>query len=568
MTDARHHLEEAAAGFEPPNGALDRVLDGARRRHRRRRVLGAAFALLIGLAGLAVAVSAFLGSGPAPSHTPTPRPPATRTPGVTAGRVGLDAIHMIDARVGWALEEDRRGNAALLRTDDGGVSWIDVSPLGFSWTSSSFSLDADHAWVVVPVGKQRGYAYRKAAVVRTPDGGRTWQRGQVIRLRPGAEEDVVAFTDPLNGWLVANACCAIYHDWIIVYRSSDGGETWTRVNETRPGSSPGSGLALELAGCDLTAFVFTTTDTGFASGDGANGACLFVTRDGGRTWPGQDLPPAASCDCGGTETAPEFPTTRDGFMLAEVDGPILLVTHDGAASWQALPVLVPIEGGQLGSIDFVDPLRGFLVVGVGQRSSLYGTTDGGHSWDLLETGQELMSVEFVTPDLGWGRVGTWGGPAVTTDGGRTWRQLPLEISPGPTEATPPTTTIGETLVDDAHTPQAHVVPMTEPVDIGAVGSEGQELIVQPATPGPEVVSAQEAVDEAWRHNGDLHPSSVTAEFGILEGYPEWLVVFDGVCLIGPGRTVPPGEPQPAPSCSTRVTARIDGATGKWVESFG
>src|SRR6266511_1993568 len=96
-------------------------------------------------------------------------------------------------------------------------------------------------------------------------------------------------------------------------------------------------------------------------------------------------------------------------MLAQGDGPILLVTHDGAARWQAMPVLVPIEGGQLGS------------------------------------------VEFVTPNLGWGRVGTWGGPAVTTDGGRTWRQLPLEISPGPTEATPPTTTIGETLVDDPHT---------------------------------------------------------------------------------------------------------------------
>jgi len=147
------------------------------------------------------------------------------------------------------------------------------------------------------------------------------------------------------------------------------------------------------------------------------------------------------------------------------------------------------------------------------------------------------------------------------------KPVPFSESRTPVEAQP-SASYG-TLVTDTHTPKARFIPMDKPVDIGAAGRSGEELIVQPGVPDATVVSAQDAVDVAWRHNADLSPSSVTVEYGLLEGYPEWLVTFDDVCLIGPGRTIPPGvSPMPVPSCITQVTARIDAVEGKWIESFG
>jgi hypothetical protein len=127
------------------------------------------------------------------------------------------------------------------------------------------------------------------------------------------------------------------------------------------------------------------------------------------------------------------------------------------------------------------------------------------------------------------------------------------------------------LAGDGHTPAASLTMLAAPLDIGGVSPTGEPLVVEPATPTDAVMPPLAAVDEAWgggRSNG-FEPDSVTIEFGLLEGHPEWLVVFDGLCLPGTGPSQLPGSsPRPVPSCITTSTAVIDAVSGKELETLG
>jgi hypothetical protein len=160
-----------------------------------------------------------------------------------------------------------------------------------------------------------------------------------------------------------------------------------------------------------------------------------------------------------------------------------------------------------------------------------------------------------------------------------WIIGPRSDAPGPLDkATSATNTqrssdvvAPQPLTSDQHSPQARTEQLSHPVDIRAVDPDGNELVVQPAAPSDQSVTAQQAVDEAWKHNLDLQPTSVTAAYGSLEGFGKWLVTFDGVCVIAP-RPAPAeadgSGPGPEPSCVTQMTALIDGATGRWIETMG
>ncbi len=96
---------------------------------------------------------------------------------------------------------------------------------------------------------------------------------------------------------------------------------------------------------------------------------------------------------------------------------------------EALPQMRSMqEDAELCDAHFVDPQRGWTV---GDRGTIWHTADGGHSWQLQESGVtcRLTSVSFVDADHGWvvGGVSepythtTRGVLLVTSDGGRTWK---------------------------------------------------------------------------------------------------------------------------------------------------
>src|ERR1700690_590018 len=102
---------------------------------------------IIALVVLALILSAC--SQPA-TLTPTPPEPVTAAPPRLSAPISsapaFTAIHMLDAVNGWAITD-----TGVVRTNDGGATWHDVTPsrvtkLGFG-TTFDF-LDSNHGWVV------------------------------------------------------------------------------------------------------------------------------------------------------------------------------------------------------------------------------------------------------------------------------------------------------------------------------------------------------------------------------------------------------------------------------------
>lgn len=266
---------------------------------------------------------------------------------------------------------------------------------------------------------------------------------------------VGTFADDAHGWVVEGL------DRLLV--TTDGGRHWTHQ----------ATFDQHVYGLH-----FLSKDRGWAY----TGTGTLETRDGGGTW----LPvPAERSPRGG-----RFLDERFGWALEQQDGnspSFLRLTPDGGASWTTQPTPCRL-GFQAHSASFVDPQTGFLLCGFFQGSGgsskwLYGTSDGGQSWELLtgtiygqvqpefpagvrvEPGRpapdgalptlsSMGGLDFLDAAHGsviFGTLGPYPGQVYTTaDGGRTWKRLALPaglVAAGARFFTP---SFGRVLVHDQH----------------------------------------------------------------------------------------------------------------------
>jgi photosystem II stability/assembly factor-like uncharacterized protein len=128
-----------------------------------------------------------------------------------------NAVRFFDGEHGWVLLEppDDETPGALLRTTDGGDSWVQASTgVAQSPTDVAF-VDANNGWLVGLAGGQND---EPSQILATVDGGVTW--------RPQAKVPValfgIAFLDATNGWAVG-AGAHIFH-------TNDGGLSWTDLS--------------------------------------------------------------------------------------------------------------------------------------------------------------------------------------------------------------------------------------------------------------------------------------------------------------------------------------------------
>ena len=115
----------------------------------------------------------------------------------------------------------------------------------------------------------------------------------------------------------------------------------------------------------------------------------------------------------------------------QADGvPLVLVTHDGGATWSRQTRGLPSNGTDLHGVWFVDRQRGWVV---GDGGAIYVTADGGATWWKQPSGttETLLDVRFADPvagsagsaalagTVGWA-VGEKGTILETTRGGLPW----------------------------------------------------------------------------------------------------------------------------------------------------
>ncbi len=362
---------------------------------------------------------------PTEAVTGTLLPPPPGLPVVLSP--ALVRLDFQDANNGWGISAKNGGS--ILRTVDGGTTWLNATPpglTGIGYSSDLSVLDVNTAWVLVP-----NVDFFTGMIYHTSDGGATWT--SVAVPFGGAN---LQFLDASTGRLLAGRGVGLGSNTVEMYQTSDGGATWLSVFNNDP-TRPDSSGSLPLSGIK-NGMTFLDANTGWVTGsrpvDGE--VYLFVTHDGGASWAQQSIPLPA-----GYETyryMPQAPVFfgRVGFLpliiyQSDKTGFTFYSTHDGGTTWTGDPtnaksIIMP------GRYAFADALHGWSWDG---GTHLYATTDGAKTWVGMLTSLDLSGrvsqMEFIP-----GTAGQFTGWALTsvddaghsqlyktTNNGITWKSV-------------------------------------------------------------------------------------------------------------------------------------------------
>ncbi len=306
---------------------------------------------------------------------------------------GWYKLQFLNREHGWLA-----GGATLWETNDGGKTWSRLYALrGGDQTGH----DIDNIQFVTP---RRGWMQSGASLYETVDGGRSWN--EVITPLSGATGILGSsylLGDARTGWVAGGLArhprsakeeksLTKYDRWetaqgvmileAAIFRTDDGGKTWTR--EFLPSSTLSRGKIRTL--------YIRGGEPRIALGLNAP----FYSRRPLKSW------------------------RRGVFDKGCIDERLWQETDD-----ERFPMAVSFVGQNIGWLSFKD---GYMAK----------TTDGGRSWcDLVQRGSVrfeerdgfFVQLYFVSAQHGFG-LGSDGGLYETTDAGKTWRKLARGLPEG------------------------------------------------------------------------------------------------------------------------------------------
>lgn len=380
---------------------------------------------------------------PAETQPPTlpaltsPMPGAGSLPHLSAGQaITLTSLHMFTPDAGWGISGTDGASDHILKTQDGGNTWSDVTPpepmpeAGVIRLATAHFQNPEAAWVTY-YNSEPGPVPATTQVWITTDGGSTWQASQPVDLNGLVETYLpsnLQFTDLQNGWMLAHVGVGMNHDYVILFRSNDGGMTWQRLLD------PYDDGGIQI--CQKTGMHFADAQHGWLTGDCggvAPGVLLFRTEDGGTSWQDVTLPappeePGLFGDqsvCGSYHPASVSPDQIRLIVQCRLytsDPPAITsyfyTTEDSGTTWTPRPY----PGGTL----LVENEQNLLSLG----TEIFRSDDGGKSWIRLSTVTWEGDFSFAG-DVGWAVARSDGAVALvkTTDRGATWSILEPITSP-------------------------------------------------------------------------------------------------------------------------------------------
>jgi photosystem II stability/assembly factor-like uncharacterized protein len=347
-------------------------------------------------------------------------------------------IHMIDETVGWAIGGLENVGDHVLSTFDGGTTWTDLTPpeaeadSGDRKTATGYFQDAQTGWVIYT--NVSGVNPSQPLVWRTHDAGLSWQASQPLDVTypimyyfPGN----LQFINGETGWLLVHVGGGMFHDYIAIYRSQDGGMNWSTIQD------PYNDISLIMS-CSKTSMLFTDDTHGWLTGDCqgvASGVLLYKSNDGGTTWQEVTLPDPtgtpglfsnfqAACgsydpffvnnDLGHLSVKCTFykkqPTTYQYFVFT---------TQNGGSTWTSSPY--PGE-----SLYFFSDNTGWAI-----DNKIQHTSDGGLTWKPIKDVSWTAQMDFISEQIGWGvaKAGDVMALVKTDNGGARWSELNPVVGP-------------------------------------------------------------------------------------------------------------------------------------------
>ena len=373
--------------------------------------------------------------------TPTPTTPENVIQHFSAGQqFTVTFIHMIDNNRGWAIGglTTSPGDHVLI-TNDGGNTWKDVTPPQLviandsQLSATGFFQDASNAWVIYNFTVDHPVP-APAVVWHTSDGGASWTPSEPLDIS-GLNELFVPsnlqFVSGLDGWMLVHVGVGMNHDYVVLYRTNDGGQTWSRIID--PYTDGG------IQGCTKTAMLFTDATHGWLTGDCHGvmaGVLLFQSTDAGSSWQSVKLPEPANYPGFFSNDSQVACGAYDPFFFGNDLGHIavncqdysgtqityfyyLYTTQDGGSTWTSNTY--PGEG-----IYFFSAETGWALA-----SKIQLTTDGGNTWKVISNVTWTPQMDFISETLGWAVVTSGNEVALvkSDNGGVNWTILTPTVVP-------------------------------------------------------------------------------------------------------------------------------------------
>lgn len=278
-----------------------------------------------------------------------------------------DDIYFADRSTGFY----GTGAGRLFRTDDGGTTWRLVWEKHGTFIRAIGFIDRDRGFLG-NLGRGLAGTTDEVPLYRTGDGGKTWSPVTLPGPIAGVcSIDILRSKAIVEGYVrerIVIHAAGRANGPASVARSEDGGETWSVID-----LSLQAGMILDIKFIDpMTGFVFagSSPDLGRAH------ALILKTRDGGRTWhevyrstrPLEVIWKAS------------FPSDRTAFASLQNNDPKniqqrIVRTSDGGDHWSELPLVNATDAKEFG-IGFVDNRHGWVGTAIGG----FETRDGGRHW--------------------------------------------------------------------------------------------------------------------------------------------------------------------------------------------
>jgi photosystem II stability/assembly factor-like uncharacterized protein len=294
---------------------------------------------------------------------------------------------------------------------------------GRQWTPQSSGVATRLRGVSAVSDRVAWASGASGTILRTVDGGRTWQKRTIPGTASLDFRDVDA-VDVRTAYVLSIGP----GDASRIYKTTDGGATWTLQFQNRDPKA------------FFDAMAFWDPARGLVVGDAVDGHfAVLRTHDGGRNWapvPAAGLPPAlpgeAAFAASGTSIAVRG--TRHAWIgTGAAASARVLRTEDAGTTWAVSATPVP-AGPTAGifSIAFRDPLHGIIVGGDYKKetqalSNAAVTQDGGATWTLVPPpGLSGFRSAATYVEASPRRVLAVGPSGVdqSSDGGQRWTPLP------------------------------------------------------------------------------------------------------------------------------------------------
>jgi photosystem II stability/assembly factor-like uncharacterized protein len=322
---------------------------------------------------------------------------------------------LLSLALATAAADARKPKAATLPAD---VAWQKLETVAYKGKQDDIHfIDPQRGWYVNGAGK----------IYATTDGGGTWVEQF---SQPGTYFRTVGFVDAMNGF--AGSIGTDYFpnvtDTRPLYRTRDGGKSWQVIESLTEEQVKGLCAIDILHSKFVNAGKLESRTIVHAGGRVGGPAKLLRSLDGGDTWKVIDMTPhtAMILDV-------KFFDAMNGIVFGASDADVqtsharILRTDDGGKTWKvAYESKRPFEITWKGS--FPSRKVGYATIQSydpdpnNAQRYVVKTTDGGKTWQELPLVKDAkvreFGIGFHDEIIGW--VGTNNGGYQTTDGGKSW----------------------------------------------------------------------------------------------------------------------------------------------------